>query len=181
VSFLLLAPAAATPGDAPPWWFFAAIVVAVFAAGLFTLRLALARGRSKARACNSCGTRLRSTWVRCPGCGAELGPSGSSAQAAPRHDGPAQLEFKTGPLGGRVFTLERDVTTIGSFDGNTVLLQDTGVSRKHAGIRKVDGHYELADLGSTNGVYVNGEKSARRKLVNGDIVRIGTSEAVFRG
>jgi hypothetical protein len=158
-----------------------AIVLAVLATGVFTLRLALARGRRRGRPCGACGMPLRSNWVRCPGCGAEVGPVGSSVQAAPRHDGPAQLEFRTGPLGGKVFTLERDVTTIGSFDGNTVLLQDTGVSRKHAGIRKVDGHYELADLGSTNGVYVNGEKSARRKLVNGDVVRIGTSEAVFRG
>jgi pSer/pThr/pTyr-binding forkhead associated (FHA) protein len=73
------------------------------------------------------------------------------------------------------------VTTIGSVEGNTVLLQDTGVSRKHVGIRRVDGGYELADLGSTNGVFVNGEKAARRRLVAGDVIRIGTSEALFRG
>ena len=80
-----------------------------------------------------------------------------------------------------MFPLERDVTTIGSVDGNTVLLKDTGVSRKHVGIRKVGGGFELADLGSTNGVFVNGEKAARRRLVAGDIIRIGTSEAVFKG
>ena len=44
-----------------------------------------------------------------------------------------------------------------------MLLTDTGVSRKHVGIRRVDGGFELADLGSTNGVYVNGEKVARRR------------------
>ena len=64
--------------------------------------------------------------------------------------------------------------------GNTVLLTDTGVSRKHVGIKRVEGGYELADLGSTNGVYVNGEKVARRKLEVGDVIRVGTTEIVFR-
>ena len=77
-------------------------------------------------------------------------------------------------------SLDRDVTTIGSVAGNTVLLTDTGVSRKHVGIKRVDGGYELADLGSTNGVYVNGEKVARRKLEIGDVIRVGTTEIVFR-
>ena len=59
-------------------------------------------------------------------------------------------------------------------------LSDTGVSRKHVGIKKNDVGYELADLGSTNGVYVNGEKVARRKLEVGDVIRVGTTEMVFR-
>ena len=91
-----------------------------------------------------------------------------------------ELEFVSGPLSGQIVGLERDVTTIGSVAGNTVLLTDTGVSRKHVGIRRVDGGFELADLGSTNGVYVNGEKVARRKLSAGDVIRVGTTEIVFR-
>jgi hypothetical protein len=92
----------------------------------------------------------------------------------------AELEFVSGPLVGQTIHLERDITTIGSVAGNTVLLTDTGVSRKHVGIRKVGAGYELADLGSTNGVYVNGEKVARRKLEGGDVIRVGTTEIVFR-
>jgi len=76
--------------------------------------------------------------------------------------------------------VDRGVTTIGSTAGNTVLLTDTGVSRKHLGIKRLEGGYELADLGSTNGVYVNGEKVARRKLEVGDVIRVGTTEMVFR-
>ena len=172
--------------DAPPWWFFSSIVLVVLAALLFTMYLAMAgkRKRRGGKACAACGERVQAAWVMCPSCGGSLavGAVGAAAQPAPApHQGPAQIEFRTGPLAGRSFPLERDVTTFGSVEGNTVLLQDTGVSRKHVGIRRVDGGYELADLGSTNGVYVNGEKSARRRLVLGDTIRIGTSEAVFRG
>jgi hypothetical protein len=167
-----------TSSDAPPWWFLGSIVFVILAAGLFTMRMALAKGRRRRGkvACPSCGAPIRPAWVRCPSCGKET----SGASAAP-HVGPAVLEFTKGPLGGRSFPLDRDVTTVGSVDGNSVVLQDTGVSRKHVGIRRVDGGYELADLGSTNGVFVNGEKSARHRLVSGDVIRIGTSEAVFRG
>jgi pSer/pThr/pTyr-binding forkhead associated (FHA) protein len=68
----------------------------------------------------------------------------------------------------------------GSVAGNTVVLADPAVSRKHAGIRKVNGLYELADLGSTNGVYVNGHKVPKKTLEPGDIIRVGNTEAVFK-
>ena len=40
--------------------------------------------------------------------------------------------------------------------------------------------YELADLGSTNGVYVNGERVAKRKLQLGDVIRVGATEMIFK-
>ena len=76
--------------------------------------------------------------------------------------------------------VREEVTTIGSVAGNTVVLADPAVSRKHAGIRKVDANYELADLGSTNGVYVNGHKVPKKTLEPGDIIRVGNTEAVFK-
>ena len=39
---------------------------------------------------------------------------------------------------------------------------------------------ELADLGSTNGVYVNGHRMGKKVLVTGDIMRVGNTEMVFR-
>ena len=72
------------------------------------------------------------------------------------------------------------MTTIGSAPGTSVQLEGQGVSRKHAGIRKADGGYELADLGSTNGVYVNGERVAKKQLRSADVIRVGTTEIVFR-
>ena len=85
-----------------------------------------------------------------------------------------------GPLASQSLQLTEEVTTMGSVAGNTVVLADPAVSRKHAGIRRVDSGYELADLGSTNGIYVNGRKVPKKMLDQGDIIRIGNTEAVFK-
>ena len=152
-----------------PAWGLPAIVGGVVLLGVLLLVVAAVRkNRPRERPCTSCGRVMLPTWTKCRFCGA--------AATEQR----AELEFVSGPLVGQTVGLDRDVTTIGSVAGNTVLLTDTGVSRKHVGIKRLDGGYELADLGSTNGVYVNGEKVARRKLEVGDVIRVGTTEIVFR-
>lgn len=92
----------------------------------------------------------------------------------------ARLEFILGPMANQALPLTEQITTIGSVAGNTVVLADPAVSRKHAGIHRVDSNYELADLGSTNGVYVNGHKVPKKTLEPGDIIRVGNTEAVFK-
>ena len=146
-----------------------AIIGGVVVFGVVLLVIAAARKkRPRELPCGSCGRVMLPSWTVCKFCGTAVA------------DKRAELEFVSGPLVGKTVGLDREVTTIGSVAGNTVLLTDTGVSRKHVGIKRVDGGYELADLGSTNGVYVNGEKVARRKLEVGDVIRVGTTEMVFR-
>jgi diguanylate cyclase (GGDEF)-like protein len=53
------------------------------------------------------------------------------------------------------------------------------VSRHHARITYHDGKYSLADLGSTNGTYINDESVRERPLHDGDQVRIGRSILKF--
>jgi hypothetical protein len=152
-----------------PAWATPAIIGGVLALGILILVIAvIQRRRPKEIHCRSCQRVVLPTWVKCKFCGATI------------REMRAELEFVSGPLVGQTVGLDRDVTTIGSTAGNTVLLTDTGVSRKHLGIKRIEGGYELADLGSTNGVYVNGEKVARRKLEVGDVIRVGTTEIVFR-
>src|SRR5437764_12299342 len=55
-----------------------------------------------------------------------------------------------------------------------VLIEDM-VSRKHARITLQPGQITIADLGSTNGTFVNGEKVKRARLKEGDRILIGTS------
>jgi hypothetical protein len=117
------------------------------------------------KTCGGCRRVMLPVWTKCLFCG-----------WAPT----ARLEFILGPMANQTLSLSEEVTTIGSVAGNTVVLADPAVSRKHAGIRKVNGSYELADLGSTNGVYVNGHKVPKKTLEPGDIVRVGNTEAVFR-
>jgi hypothetical protein len=117
------------------------------------------------RACGNCKRNMLPTWPSCMFCGWAPG---------------AKLDFIAGPMQGQSLQLTADVTTIGSVAGNTVVLADPAVSKKHAGIRKADGGFELADFGSTNGVYVNGQKVPKKALVPGDILRVGNTEAVFK-
>ena len=117
------------------------------------------------RICGGCKRVMLPVWTKCLFCG-----------WAPL----ARLEFILGPMANQTLPLADEVTTIGSVAGNTVVLADPAVSRKHAGIRKVDGAYELADLGSSNGVYVNGQRVPKKTLEPGDIIRVGNTEAVFK-
>ena len=60
-----------------------------------------------------------------------------------------------------------------------VLVEDM-VSRKHAKIVTDEKTVTIEDLGSTNGTFVNGVRLDRpRKLVDGDLVRIGETELRF--
>jgi len=116
--------------------------------------------------CGGCRRVMLPVWTKCLFCG-----------WAPM----ARLEFILGPMANQTLNLSEEVTTIGSVAGNTVVLADPAVSRKHAGIRKLDGNtYELADLGSTNGIYVNGHKVPKKTLEPGDIIRVGNTEAIFK-
>jgi len=115
--------------------------------------------------CGGCRRAMLPQWSKCMFCG-----------WAPL----ARLDFILGPMANQSLPLTEDVTTIGSVAGNTVVLADPAVSRKHAGIRKVQSDYELADLGSTNGVYVNGHKLPKKTLEPGDIIRVGNTEAIFK-
>lgn len=64
--------------------------------------------------------------------------------------------------------------TIGRDPENTTCIEDnTGVSRRHARILPGQSAWEIEDLKSTSGVYVNGERITRAPLKHGDIVSIG--------
>ena len=146
-------------------------LIGIIVGGAVLLLVVIAVAAKKAsrpkqqRVCGGCRRVMLPAWTKCLFCG-----------WAPV----ARLEFILGPMANQTLPLSEEVTTIGSVAGNTVVLADPAVSRKHAGIRKVDGSYELADLGSTNGVYVNGHKVPKKSLEPGDIIRVGNTEAVFK-
>ena len=129
-------------------------------------------GAGGKRPCGGCGRAMLPQWTACMFCGWQ--PPAQGAGVMPR------LEFVGGPLSGQTVPLKDEVTTIGSVAGNTVVLSDPAVSRKHMGIRRVENRFELADLGSTNGVYVNGHRMGKKVLAAGDIMRVGNTEMVFR-
>jgi hypothetical protein len=144
------------------------LVVGVVLIVLIVVILVLRLGKPPAapkRLCGGCQRAMMPQWDRCLFCGWSPAP---------------RLEFVSGPMAGHVIQLAEEVTTVGSVAGNTIVLSDPAVSRKHAGIRRVGNLYEVADLGSTNGIYVNGHRMPKKTLVSGDMVRVGNTEMVFR-
>ncbi|MCX5379894.1 FHA domain-containing protein [Streptomyces sp. NBC_00091] len=70
----------------------------------------------------------------------------------------------------------RAALRIGRDPGNDLVIDDLVVSRRHAELRALaDGTYEIADLGSHNGTYLNGARVEAAPLTEGDIVGIGHS------
>lgn len=79
----------------------------------------------------------------------------------------------------RRVVLSRAVTTIGRRRDRDIVLVDVDVSRAHAEIRAASDGFVVADSGSTNGTYVNGERVSERRLVDGDEIVVGRSELRF--
>jgi hypothetical protein len=69
-------------------------------------------------------------------------------------------------------------TTIGRTPDNDLCIDSEAVSRHHAVALQTAGGTVIEDLNSTNGIYVNGHRSSRRQLAEGDVVTIG--KASFR-
>jgi neural Wiskott-Aldrich syndrome protein len=57
-----------------------------------------------------------------------------------------------------------------------LVLDDPNVSRQHAAIERVGDTWVLADLGSTNGCYIDGQRVSRRQLADGDVIEITTHQ-----
>ena len=57
-----------------------------------------------------------------------------------------------------------------------LVLDDANVSRQHAAIERVGDAWFLADLGSTNGCYVDGQRVSRRQIADGDVIEITTHQ-----
>ena len=68
----------------------------------------------------------------------------------------------------------RDEITIGRQEGNTIRLTERNVSRRHARLVRQNGHVLVEDLGSYNGVRINGERiQGQAQVADGDLIQIG--------
>jgi hypothetical protein len=91
--------------------------------------------------------------------------------------------------------VEREVVTL-TFDGSQhevkqrrvvlgrsrdcdIQLHDANVSRRHAELRQEGASYWIVDLGSTNGIEVNGKRVKRAKLRDGDTITLGSTDLHF--
>jgi uncharacterized protein len=93
-----------------------------------------------------------------------------------------QFVMQQGPTQGKVIKLSQNEAVIGRDTANAIVINDPGVSRRHARLRFEGGSYLLQDLGSSNGTFVNDEKlEGERFLRPGDSIRMGASVVLSFG
>lgn len=81
---------------------------------------------------------------------------------------------------GRKFELSSETMRLGRDSESSIVINDAEASRHHAEIRKTEtGGYELFDLESSNGTFINEHKIKSRRLQNGDRLRIGRTLLIF--
>ena len=157
------------------------------------------------RTCPSCGHLAEDGDHFCASCGAALAPADAAFQtgvlgmrivaegdSAPMasvdatsvsglHAGQAMLVVLRGPHEGARHNLEPSASpvVVGRSPECELFLDDVTVSRRHAELRSVDEGWELHDLGSLNGSYVNRRRIDHEVLAGGDEVQIGKYRFVF--
>ncbi len=120
------------------------------------------------------------TFLEQPGYDRVVDPDrlGKTAIAMPseRPKGPGQpcLVVIAGPGLGAQYDLADRIVDIGRQEECAISLPSSKVSRRHASVQKVLGRYTVADLGSTNGTYLNGRRLEKaEQLKDGDKIKVG--------
>jgi len=88
-------------------------------------------------------------------------------------------EIVTVAVGGRKQEVTKPSVVIGRSREADIRVGDVNVSRRHAELRQEGATYWIVDLGSTNGLEVNGKRTDRARLRDGDRITIGSTEIVF--
>ena len=79
------------------------------------------------------------------------------------------------------FVLSGDSITLGRAPVNDIVLESSGVSRRHARISWTGSAFILEDLGSSNGTWVNGQRiSEPTQLADGDSIDFGEARLTLR-
>jgi pSer/pThr/pTyr-binding forkhead associated (FHA) protein len=81
---------------------------------------------------------------------------------------------------GKTSVIGANGAVLGRSRESDVVLDDANVSRRHAEIRPSGGSWIIVDLGSTNGVRVNGRRiDGPQSLRPGDTIELGSSRIAF--
>jgi hypothetical protein len=80
---------------------------------------------------------------------------------------------------GKRHMLAGERLTIGRSRDSEIVIEDPNVSRQHAEVRKTIEGWMIVDLGSTNGVKVNGRRVQEEVLRPGDKITLGLVELEF--
>ncbi len=149
--------------------------------------------------CRRCGRPLKADDRFCSACGTPVlreddGDRTGAVTLEPQDTGPVPvveglsglsrgmsvIVVQRGPEIGQRFELAGPQLTAGRAADSDILLDDVTVSRHHAKfVAREDGGWDVVDLGSLNGTYVNRTSVERVALVSGDLIQIGKFRLQF--
>ncbi len=115
-----------------------------------------------------------------PGATMVYKPQGPPTHAATPGELGVEPEVVTLDENGTKHEIDQASVVIGRSKDCDIRLADPNVSRRHAELRQEGAAYWILDLGSTNGLTVNGRRQQRAKLENDDRITIGSTDLVFR-
>jgi hypothetical protein len=77
-------------------------------------------------------------------------------------------------LEGLIIKLQETEQTVGRAETNTITIDSMRVSREHIRLYSENGHWQIEDLSSTNGVFVNKTQTSQARLNHGDKITIAS-------
>lgn len=147
--------------------------------------------------CPRCGHQNEGGANYCSSCGATLGDDEETtlsigyledrqeleqelgARLADLPEGIGMLVVRRGPNAGSTFVLDGDATTLGRHPDSDIFLDDVTVSRRHAVVQRNADGYEVRDVGSLNGTYVDHERIDSAPLADLAELQIGRFVLTF--
>ena len=145
--------------------------------------------------CPECGHRNQISARFCSSCGAELAwgePTTSHPVVKTDDEGPLanidRSSFRVdqglfvvvqGAKAGARYSLDTDLVQVGRHPDSDIFLDDITVSRRHAEVVRNAANYQVNDVGSLNGTYVNRQRVDNAELRDGDELRIGKYRLIF--
>jgi pSer/pThr/pTyr-binding forkhead associated (FHA) protein len=100
-------------------------------------------------------------------------PAPMSPQPAPMRGPPARLVMMSPPAPGAEYALSRDRMRIGRAEDLEIWVNHRSISREHAEVVLEEGVLRIKDMGSANGLRVNGADTRSHVLQAGDVVELG--------
>jgi len=138
--------------------------------------------------CPNCNEEILPGSAFCGNCGASLANVEEAGQSNSIHKADTVVNmpslFRLVVLSGsdkdKIILLDKNEVAIGRETDNVFVLLDPLISRHHALLRRKDDTYEVEDLDSANGVYLNGVRiSGPQTLHDGDMMKLGNTEILF--
>jgi pSer/pThr/pTyr-binding forkhead associated (FHA) protein len=91
----------------------------------------------------------------------------------------AALVLLSGPAAGNEYALDSERISVGRGPDAELTLDDSSMSRTHAVFEFAESGFRVRDLGSTNGVLLNGHAVQTAELKHGDRIQLGESTLQF--